>query len=163
MNATTQTAADTREFETVTCSRCAGSGNYSYCQTYGTTCFKCHGKGKVHTVRGKAAIDYFNSLNPTVRMDEIKVGQRVHISSIGKFTVRTSAALAPGSATSKGPSGETIDHPYWEIRGETLGFSASISHQVKLVLAPAVHNANRSAALDYQDTLTKAGTPRKRG
>jgi hypothetical protein len=29
-----------------TCSRCHGSGNYSYCQRYGTTCFKCGGSGK---------------------------------------------------------------------------------------------------------------------
>lgn len=27
------------------CSRCAGGGNYSYCQTHGTTCFKCGGSG----------------------------------------------------------------------------------------------------------------------
>ena len=30
-----------------TCSRCAGSGKYSYCQTHGDTCFGCGGTGKV--------------------------------------------------------------------------------------------------------------------
>lgn len=29
-----------------TCSRCCGSGHYSYCPDYGTTCFKCSGSGK---------------------------------------------------------------------------------------------------------------------
>lgn len=31
---------------TVECSRCGGSGNYSYCPSHGTTCFKCGGHGK---------------------------------------------------------------------------------------------------------------------
>lgn len=30
-----------------TCSRCCGGGHYSYCQMYGTTCFKCGGRGTV--------------------------------------------------------------------------------------------------------------------
>lgn len=28
-----------------TCTRCCGSGHYSYCQMHGTTCFKCSGNG----------------------------------------------------------------------------------------------------------------------
>jgi len=28
------------------CSRCGGSGEYSFCQAHGTTCFKCSGTGK---------------------------------------------------------------------------------------------------------------------
>jgi hypothetical protein len=31
------------------CSRCGGCGNFSYCQMYGTTCFKCGGSGKTAT------------------------------------------------------------------------------------------------------------------
>ena len=30
----------------VTCSRCGGSGRYSYCQMYGDRCFGCNGSGK---------------------------------------------------------------------------------------------------------------------
>lgn len=29
-----------------TCGRCGGSGSYSYCQQYGTTCFGCSGYGQ---------------------------------------------------------------------------------------------------------------------
>ena len=29
-----------------TCGHCAGSGNYSYCEMHGTTCFGCGGTGK---------------------------------------------------------------------------------------------------------------------
>jgi hypothetical protein len=31
----------------LTCGRCGGSGSYSYCQMYGTTCFGCNGGGTV--------------------------------------------------------------------------------------------------------------------
>lgn len=53
----TQTAptAPRAGLETVTCSRCCGSGNYSWCQRYGTTCFKCGGRKAVLTKRGAAA------------------------------------------------------------------------------------------------------------
>lgn len=30
-----------------TCGRCGGTGSFSYCQQYGTTCFGCGGSGKV--------------------------------------------------------------------------------------------------------------------
>lgn len=42
-------------FEAVTCSRCGGSGHFSYCQRYGTTCFKCGGQKQVLTKRGRIA------------------------------------------------------------------------------------------------------------
>lgn len=47
-----------------TCTRCGGSGRYSYCQTHGDTCFGCSGSGKglprltvtlVKTVQAKVA------------------------------------------------------------------------------------------------------------
>lgn len=31
-----------------TCTRCGGTGQFSYCQRFGTTCFGCHGKKKVY-------------------------------------------------------------------------------------------------------------------
>lgn len=42
-------------YEMKSCSRCGGSGHYSYCTMYGTTCFKCGGSGKQLTRKGSAA------------------------------------------------------------------------------------------------------------
>ena len=42
-------------YETETCSRCGGSGHYSYNQRTGTTCFKCLGAGLQRTKRGARA------------------------------------------------------------------------------------------------------------
>lgn len=42
-------------FETQTCSRCGGSGNYSFNLMHGSRCYGCAGSGTVYTKRGKAA------------------------------------------------------------------------------------------------------------
>lgn len=48
----------------VTCSRCGGSGHYSYCERYGTSCFKCEGNKMTLprriTKRWKADVAAFN-------------------------------------------------------------------------------------------------------
>src|SRR5205823_10263506 len=49
-------------FESTGCTRCGGSGHYSYCQSYGTRCFKCAGKGVTLTKRGAVAQAYFRLL-----------------------------------------------------------------------------------------------------
>ena len=41
-------------FERQTCTRCGGSGEYSYCQMHGTTCFGCSGTGKQTSRNGRA-------------------------------------------------------------------------------------------------------------
>ena len=45
------------KFETSCCSRCGGTGSYSYCPGYGTMCFKCRGKGVQYTARGQRDYD----------------------------------------------------------------------------------------------------------
>src|SRR5262245_6075925 len=63
-------------FESQTCSRCGGTGHYSYCQMHGTTCFKCGGKGVTLTKRGSAAQAWFTAqkMRPA---SEIKVGDKI--------------------------------------------------------------------------------------
>lgn len=63
-------------FETQVCSRCNGSGSYSYCQDYGSKCFKCAGSGKTLTKRGAAARAYLDTLC-TKPATEIRVNDRV--------------------------------------------------------------------------------------
>src|SRR6187551_1555971 len=63
-------------FENETCSRCGGCGQYSYCQMYGTRCFKCGGDGVTLTKRGKAAQLWFNAKKKKPAKD-VKVGDRI--------------------------------------------------------------------------------------
>lgn len=46
----------TLRFETESCSRCGGSGQYSFCTMYGSTCFKCGGSKRQYTRAGKVAM-----------------------------------------------------------------------------------------------------------
>lgn len=59
--------------ETQDCSRCGGSGRYSYCTMYGDRCFKCGGAGKVYTKRGLVAKHYLDGLRE-VKVEDLKVG-----------------------------------------------------------------------------------------
>lgn len=53
--ATAPTTRTSLKFETTMCGRCGGSGQYSYCQMYGTRCFGCGGSGIVLSRNGKRA------------------------------------------------------------------------------------------------------------
>ena len=53
------TQTDENGFETTNCTRCCGTGHYSYCQVYGTRCFSCSGKKMMYTERGFAAHKMF--------------------------------------------------------------------------------------------------------
>jgi DnaJ-class molecular chaperone len=47
------------KFESKTCSRCGGSGNYSFNLMHGTMCYGCSGSGEQYTKRGKEAQRFF--------------------------------------------------------------------------------------------------------
>jgi hypothetical protein len=62
-------------FEAETCGRCGGSGRHSYCQSYGSTCFKCHGKKQVLTKRGAVAQALYSSFCMK-RVDQLQPGDK---------------------------------------------------------------------------------------
>ena len=67
-------------FETETCSRCGGSGHYSYCQMHGTTCFGCKGKGIQQSKRGAKARVAWDAKRVelcSVPVETVQVGDRV--------------------------------------------------------------------------------------
>ena len=49
-------------FERKTCTRCGGSGTYSYCQMHGTVCFGCSGSGKQQSRNGKVRRREYDAL-----------------------------------------------------------------------------------------------------
>lgn len=67
-------------FEQETCTRCGGCGQHSYCQQWGTVCFKCAGSGRQLTRRGRAASAAYQTwLEETFSrpVEAIKDGDRV--------------------------------------------------------------------------------------
>ena len=66
--------------ETIPCDRCAGTGQHSNCEVFGTTCFKCNGSGRKYTKRGAVVVQYYNNLKmKSVKASDIKVGDRVKV------------------------------------------------------------------------------------
>lgn len=69
-------------FEKEPCTRCGGSGHYSRCEIYGTTCFKCAGSGFALTRKGakaKKAITAFMDERFGKPASDLKPGDRVNI------------------------------------------------------------------------------------
>jgi len=159
-------------FEAKPCSRCGGSGEYSYCQSHGTRCFKCHGKGEVLTKRGQAAQEHFNSLcvKPA---SEIKVGDIIRVDGVTvgggffKYFAEVVEVSAPHVYAVQTVDGVKKDTVGIDITSESKKFgrckhTTSGKSDFRLAQSKEEKTAKRQIALEYQANLTKAGTPRKR-
>lgn len=149
-------------FETKTCSRCNGSGRYSYCQTmngpFGPyTCFKCLGSGKMHTGRGAAAYKFYTDLL-SVPAKTIAPGDVIH-TGLGKIKVIVSRPGREGDGGVYLADG-TIDHG-WVIEGENRSLHTSPTNKVKKLPNKEEKDRLLESALKYQETLRKDGKPRK--
>lgn len=141
-------------FENVTCSRCAGSGKFSYCQMYGSTCFKCHGDGKTLTKRGHAAQLWLNAQKRKPG-SAVVVGDTIMVDGIPGFSAsywgkvtEISAACDITVVAVKG--GQSMILNGWG--GQDVRVSQTKERLAEL----------RAGALAFQATLTQAGTVRKR-
>jgi hypothetical protein len=148
-------------FEMKVCSRCHGSGQYSYNQIDGSRCYGCHGEKKQYTKRGKAAkLFYVESL----KMDpaDVQVGQRIETMGGGKYTVDQIVGVEQQGAymLPNGTWKPTMVHVFISRQGTR--FTATEGFKVKLVPNAETKAKLAAAALAYQDTLTATGTPRKR-
>lgn len=151
--ANTKTAEVLTDWEKTTCSRCAGSGHYSYCEMYGTTCFKCGGKKTVLTKRGAAALAWLREQRSIVAAN-VTVGMIIRVDGVPGF-------VKGGLMTVREVLNPDIN------KGVTLNFDnfswgMGLTSQVQVIPATKEERiAQVQAAIAYQNTLTKAGKPRK--
>lgn len=156
-------------FETETCSRCGGTGEFSYCQMYGRTCFRCGGKRITLTPRGAAASNYLKELR-SVPAAEIKIGDRIKFPMItmgGQSYTKIATVYRVRREFNRGASlinGVMVDYEVVGIVVETTvgGMHANHATPVYRVDSPEVQRGQYAAAIEYQATLTRAGKPRKR-
>jgi DnaJ-class molecular chaperone len=139
-------------FENVTCSRCGGTGSYSWCQMYGSTCFKCAGSGSTLTKRGHAAQVWLNA-RKKVPTTSINVGDRVWSESVFGNLKMTVVEITPNERGGMDIVGETEKGE----RSSLIGFT-----EVRRVLTNGQMAELKAGALAFQATLTKAGTVSKR-
>jgi hypothetical protein len=150
------------EFETETCSRCGGSGNYSYCQSYGTTCFKCRGKRRTFTKRGAAASKMYDTLaSKPVR--DLQPGDVIwnqdgvfHKSGWVKITQIVRGGNGCYSMSPDGGAYDELDSfSVVSARASHSGLSGGSLMRIKQSNGQRL--AKRAQALRYQQTLNKAG------
>lgn len=172
--------ASTTPFESKPCSRCGGSGQYSYCQSHGTRCFGCGGRGWQFTKRGAAAhAMYAESLKTPA--GEIVVGQRIRVDGVGgiipTFWLEVRAIEASVSRSRSGDDVDWTETPAVNLRGvsrrpgvstwddeamlEENGLGCPSHYLVRVAHTADERSAKLAAALAYQETLTLKGEPRK--
>jgi hypothetical protein len=127
---------------------------------YGRVCFKCHGTGQQFTKRGRAAAAWLKELR-TIKAGDVKVGMRIKVPSVGTFNVKI-AELETKSSGKSLQNGVWIDMPpHFHLKGEKLGIYTFSDADVELVLSKEERAAQFQRAIDFQNSLTKEGKPRK--
>lgn len=174
MNTTNATDAAPATLETESCSRCGGTGSYSWCRDYGSKCFKCAGKGITLTKRGQAANRYLRDLR-SKRLADVVVGDKFLSEAIpcpgipGNVTQWVTVEEI-GTRTYKVKS---QNDPDWREVTETMisgtgiktktraSFVGPADTMVRIAQTAEQKAATFAQALAYQATLTKTGTVRK--
>jgi hypothetical protein len=152
-------------FESQTCSRCGGSGHYSYCHIYGTTCFKCHGKKEVLTKRGRVAQGFYTELS-SKRIDQLVAGdqfQDITITNGGSlarawFTVK--AVIPDTSRCSSLVNGVEVPGrtDLLAIDAEGCLFAGRVPEErIRVFYRAEQRKQIADLALAYQSILSKSG------
>lgn len=169
-DATTQTTTKAKTllvFQTKTCGRCGGSGTYSRCATWGTTCFKCGrtpgvpGSGKVFTagaIKAMAAIiEFQNSLAARKATVDVQVGDvlRVHVSGY-KYRNRTvvSVDVRPDLRQSYSTNGERHENGTVLIGFRNVAHHVADDVTVMLALTPDQIQQTFKFAKRYRKAVT---------
>lgn len=156
----------TVSFETRPCTRCGGSGHFSYNSVDGTRCFGCRGKGTQLTKRGAEAKRYAEELlritveeyidSPEPCFCPTSSGKRFEVGCIEfkKAGEDTPRRLNP-------ETGEWVGLPVFNILNKD-GQSIVATTTAKTTLQRPVTAEIVEKVRAYQDTLTDQGKVSKR-
>lgn len=148
------------KFERETCTRCGGSGHYLFNQIDADRCYGCQGTGAKLTKRGAAANLWLRNLR-TIEAHYVRPG--MVIKTMGLKLVVQSVRLDTVSTAKSLRDGVMVDSPpYLHIQGTHRSVSVFEDAMVEVVPSKAEQIEQLRAAIEYQNTLTKAGTPRAR-
>ncbi len=139
--------------ERTTCSRCGGSGEYSFNMKDGSRCYGCNGKGTKLTKRGAVAMQHLvHSME--VSFEQVQLGDKVGIKVMGGIWWVTVNELESSS--------DTYTIGGLRLNGEQYAHTGRGSDaRFKRVLVEGERAQLIEAAEQFQATLTKQGKPRK--
>ncbi len=144
---------ETTMFESVYCSRCAGSGRYSFNLMHGHTCYGCGGKGVTLTKRGAAAQKYLKQISS-------KPARELRVGDVVKFDMCFFVCWSPIEKIEVSDSGNIMLTTTRAKTGETIQVSGiSPDSMIELRFVGEQRAALVKQAKAYQATLTKDGVP----
>lgn len=145
-------------FESAYCTRCGGSGKFSFNLKDGDRCFGCSGTGVQLTNRGKAAKAFYIE-SQQVAVADLKPGMFVwdDLGKVAKFLEVLSVKQSGSCAI---VDGERI--PFIDITTRRGTQGVYPSSKVRAVRDEEQRKAQVAAALAYQASLTKMGKPSKK-
>lgn len=121
----------TLRFDTEACSRCGGTGQYSYCQMHGTTCFKCSGKKVQQTRAGARAFKAwlaFADAHCTVAAKDVAIGSVIIMD--GKQRRVLDVQTTGGSRWLDNATGEW--HDYTNIKTKACSYGVFPNSRVRV-------------------------------
>lgn len=141
-------------FEVKTCSRCGGTGQYSFNMLDGTTCFGCAG-GKVKlTKRGHAARAHFVAAT-SEPVTNVVVGDKIFEG--GAWLLVIAIEVCKDACKVNG-----VAHDYISLTTARCVYSLGSQHLVRVSRGAEAWNAKLAEALAYQATLGVSGKPLKK-
>jgi hypothetical protein len=142
--------------ETTCCSRCGGSGSYSFCTAHGTRCFKCGGKKRILTKRAAIARDYITSLRvDTKPASELALGDVVKYDSF--YTNQRGWAEVIKVESSLLNAG----HISYEVKGVRMSQGLHGTTSVEVLHERYADSDTWLQGIALQASLTKMGKPTK--
>ena len=151
-------------FESVTCTRCGGSGHYSYNPMTGTRCFKCNGHGETLTKRGAAAQNYYRLLL-SKRYRDLEPGDKVHDAGVPGFMAGGWREVGQSRLPrTRGTRTARKSLASLSVSRRRIGVTPMPTPRVWSAWPPLVKRRRqaREIALAYQARLTKQGKLTKR-
>ena len=128
-------------FETTECSRCGGSGHYSFTPMYGTTCFKCSGSGTEMTRTGSKAHAIYEAAM-TIPASEVKTGMVLFtdVKLSGRRTRETVETVGPSTTVSSTHAdGTPVEYLELRFRDGKYGLHLFPHSPVRLAVTPDVY------------------------
>lgn len=152
-------------FEEQTCSRCRGTGKYSFNMTDGDRCYGCGGIGVQLTKRGKAAQAFYrNSLmvpvSSLVPGDVIRTDGITRGGAMFGYSATVIGTDADGGTVSYGSNGVTSEYTAYIVKLNNHKFGDSERHchpGATIECLSRDIKGKRQTAQDYQATLLKTG------
>jgi hypothetical protein len=150
-------------YEMKTCSRCGGSGNYSYCQMYGTTCFKCGGRKRTLSAAGakaSLAIKAFIAEHFSVPVEQLTPGTFIKVDGVTRKVASVEPSGTTGSSTA---NGVTTTYPFWTLHLTKpvkgfMGPYSSMGMPEGTLMVKAPTGADWDAVVAFAKTLKKGVT-----